>query len=316
MRITKKYAGKSCIGKQIYQPCEGFQNNLDAIQEAEKELDGLEKIFLKKIQSKSMLNSPSNSNLLDLQKKRSPSNRIQQREIDLDEESRVLRAEEQQDIFLTGKDDGKFFLPFPAKSTEAKRPSFRRNMSAPVFATFQSDFRDPLNQDDLYLFSSQMERPYPTAGQQSSGKSISSFAAKKRCHSVMALMDFEKLVSDETAAGEKPRLVLFLFSNSTICLGDLFYEFVTMIGSHSSQKQSRTNYSSQLASHAEHGSSSSGDNLTDPLRSQERISEIQPSFPEILPEPHENFDDQCIIVNQSSLSVAPDETTDESENFF
>jgi hypothetical protein len=45
MRITKKYSGQSCIGKQVFVPCEMTELNLRLIAECEKELIALEKQF-------------------------------------------------------------------------------------------------------------------------------------------------------------------------------------------------------------------------------------------------------------------------------
>lgn len=56
MRITKKFAGASCIGKQVYQHC---ASNVDTTAEifrvAEVELERLERLFLSRLGSKSLL---------------------------------------------------------------------------------------------------------------------------------------------------------------------------------------------------------------------------------------------------------------------
>ncbi|KAJ1420808.1 hypothetical protein B484DRAFT_332962, partial [Ochromonadaceae sp. CCMP2298] len=52
MRITKKFAGASCIGKQVFTPCEDYNLSFEAIQENEYELQRMEKLFLMRINSK------------------------------------------------------------------------------------------------------------------------------------------------------------------------------------------------------------------------------------------------------------------------
>ena len=51
MRITKKYAGASCIGKQVFQQCDDYFSNTSTIQENEIELQKLETLFLLRINS-------------------------------------------------------------------------------------------------------------------------------------------------------------------------------------------------------------------------------------------------------------------------
>lgn len=46
MRITKKYSGQSCIGKQIFVPCERSEANSRLIAKNEKELFALEQLFI------------------------------------------------------------------------------------------------------------------------------------------------------------------------------------------------------------------------------------------------------------------------------
>ena len=49
MRITKKYAGASCIGKQVFQLCDNYY---ECFQENERELQRLENLFLIRINGK------------------------------------------------------------------------------------------------------------------------------------------------------------------------------------------------------------------------------------------------------------------------
>lgn len=52
MRITKKYAGASCIGKQVFQLSESYY---DCFQENERELQRLENLFLVRINGKGLM---------------------------------------------------------------------------------------------------------------------------------------------------------------------------------------------------------------------------------------------------------------------
>eukprot|EP01040_Poterioochromonas_malhamensis_P012751 gene12751-13967_t len=285
MRITKKYAGKSCIGKQIYQPCEGFQENMEGIREAEKELEMFEKIFLNKIQAKAAASAALHS---PIHNTRSPSQRLLLKQAtssedltvqqtfaniesksdasDNEEDNRDLDEEEEAEA---GEGD-KFHVDSLASvpmvlesSSEArrrekhvitreggraryphKRSSFyRRNMSAPNLSTmnavrlgekgsvFLEDDSSPSNEpaerskrvtEEFLLLGGRV----PLHQMPNNAFAPSSLiTAKKRSHSVMALMDFEKLVNDEKAAG------------------DLFYEFITMMGNinGSNKRQTRQN---------------------------------------------------------------------------
>ena len=51
MRITKKFAGASCIGKQIFQPTEDIDES--ELRYAEEELNKLEAAFLSRLHGKS-----------------------------------------------------------------------------------------------------------------------------------------------------------------------------------------------------------------------------------------------------------------------
>ena len=50
MRITKKFAGASCIGKQVFQPSEGLLS--DRSEEID-ELEGLETLFFHRVGDRS-----------------------------------------------------------------------------------------------------------------------------------------------------------------------------------------------------------------------------------------------------------------------
>jgi hypothetical protein len=49
MRITKKYAGASCIGKQVFQPCEKFMLSIGTANIELQELEALEQMFLQRL---------------------------------------------------------------------------------------------------------------------------------------------------------------------------------------------------------------------------------------------------------------------------
>ena len=64
MRITKKFSGASCIGKQVYQPSADLAANRVDFASIEEELKELERTFLKRLFSKFGI-MPSSSSLLD-----------------------------------------------------------------------------------------------------------------------------------------------------------------------------------------------------------------------------------------------------------
>jgi len=50
MRITKKFAGASCIGKQVFQPCDQTSpDSIDEMKRAEEELSRLEQTFIERL---------------------------------------------------------------------------------------------------------------------------------------------------------------------------------------------------------------------------------------------------------------------------
>lgn len=49
MRVTKKFSGSSCIGKQIFQPCDETSVNMELIKRGELELNKLENTFRSRI---------------------------------------------------------------------------------------------------------------------------------------------------------------------------------------------------------------------------------------------------------------------------
>jgi hypothetical protein len=60
MRITKKFAGASCIGKQVFQPSDTTSSNSTTLKRVEEELSDLEKSFLKRLYGKSLGGSTNN----------------------------------------------------------------------------------------------------------------------------------------------------------------------------------------------------------------------------------------------------------------
>lgn len=61
MRITKKFAGASCIGKQVFQPCERSCVNVTAMQKAQSKLSELEVAFKLKLEQQKPSRNKSNS---------------------------------------------------------------------------------------------------------------------------------------------------------------------------------------------------------------------------------------------------------------
>jgi hypothetical protein len=208
MRITKKYAGKSCIGKQIYQPCEGYQNHLDAIKDAERELEMYEKIFLNKIQSKMQQSHGRLRVFTDRERPRNDSKATTSGNSEVDEGTSGEDGP---------NDDAEEGHLYPRLASHSPRhPLLRRNLSAPdLYHSTHDSFppRSPrlspnggikgelfikgehgsFSRDDAFLL-------FPPDDYYRSYQS-SPFSNKKRCRSVMALMDFEKLVTDDQAAG-------------------------------------------------------------------------------------------------------------------
>jgi hypothetical protein len=52
MRITKKFAGASCIGKQVFSPCEQTTPNVTEMRRCEDELCRLENVFVERLEQK------------------------------------------------------------------------------------------------------------------------------------------------------------------------------------------------------------------------------------------------------------------------
>ena len=66
MRITKKFAGASCIGKQVYQSCEESIASKSTLSRIEEELKELQQIFLKRLWNKSGGSSTNSFASLDM----------------------------------------------------------------------------------------------------------------------------------------------------------------------------------------------------------------------------------------------------------
>ena len=54
MRVTKKFAGQSCIGKQIFQPCDDTKYNIELMKRGTEELNKLENNFRCRSKGKKM----------------------------------------------------------------------------------------------------------------------------------------------------------------------------------------------------------------------------------------------------------------------
>lgn len=240
MRITKKFAGASCIGKQVYQPCESFEYPIDEIREHEAQLRKLEKQFIAKIGSKGRGLRGEN----DLSEEE-------------EEEEVKQEGEKRESIPATGKRKGVALssqnidpdvdeIVDESPATKYRFTSKKRVMSAPDLSqmdilrphntrqcgpqdskrlppdALKEYFGQPLGgeSDDFFIglqssgsrgsdrdtkfvvgASSANNSMNSRRGLSSRSKHNSSSMENKRSQSVMDLTEFERLVSDEKAAG-------------------------------------------------------------------------------------------------------------------
>ena len=274
MRITKKYAGESSIGKQIFHPSETFMSSEEDIREVEQQLCVLEKAFLKRINSKqSMVDEDGHGSSLR-SSQRASRNREKPAEYadyytaeNLDsldvfvESGHRRRSTQNGDRNSTssptfksesgpksGRNSGRSgrdksvspeatsfvtegtervtlvnmvntetgqsvvaeqkFSPYhkvdkSQASSSSQKSSSRRSFSAPNLSTLEqypSEFSFPpsvgqTNVPNIPSYSLQELNAHPQ-----------SMHKRKRSYSSMALMDFEKLVDDDGAAGTFPFL--------------------------------------------------------------------------------------------------------------
>lgn len=205
MRITKKYAGSSSIGKQLFQPCDNFHDVQDQIRGIETELARLEIIFLAKIHSK----LPSSDKLA-----LTPEPPLRK---GVNSSPGALDQTDQEDSGSNGSHPKLRLLNFEALSDGKMKPKLigphtsmnisgsilmdksKRTLSAPNLQHLV-----PIK-DKSAVLSMPLASSSSTKDDQSVLKPNYSSSKKtigwKRSRSVMALMDFEKLVADDQAAG-------------------------------------------------------------------------------------------------------------------
>ena len=217
MRITKKYAGSSSIGKQLFQPCDNFEEAQEHIGSIELELEKLERVFLAKIHSK----FPSSDKL-------SMTPESSRRKIALPS-SAPRDATDHED---SGSNDSFFAKSHPSEFSNTEKLNVKPIMISTINSSipFSGKKLFPLSVDNhkskrtlsapnlLHLASNissdanSMVLPPTLVKSNVSGKSkddqsslkanqVKKSVGWKRSRSVMALMDFEKLVADDQAAG-------------------------------------------------------------------------------------------------------------------
>lgn len=270
MRITKKYAGSSSIGKQIYQPSEDVDVNSESLKESEAELSALEETFLKKIKSKNGsqegedgeagLGIPRVPSTRSLRHKEKPAEFADYYTGDLDEledfedisnsKRKLHRDTSSNSLEHTlraskgagKKSDDKLNSPVSDVAEKIAAPEHRRFgiqrpagprssslvnnsrrvFSAPNLSTLENRRIpvDPINITDSGVDSGMNEAGDPITN-------------RKRSNSMMALVDFEKLVTDDSAAGTSSFLSLHELHNPNvgfyITSDDLFVEFVAQL---------------------------------------------------------------------------------------
>jgi hypothetical protein len=290
MRITKKYAGTSSIGKQVYQPSEEYMDNPDQFKENELELNRMERIFLKRVNSKNWNEeelSPASTSAKRAHSTRSL--RTREKSVDFtdyytgDFEEMTEQGSEQPQASSSSSNSRRRGLRNSAEAALQTKPSSntsaaflapnnrlarfkdeghhasvimlnafssRRFFSAPNLLALDPSFysssqpfaaADDSNQFGKGIYSSAFysrhrhlvqensaeaedftnlpNRLFPFSGSSNNNSTSSNRGLRKRSHSVMALMDFEKLVDDDEAAD------------------DLFLEFVTQMREKTQRKK-------------------------------------------------------------------------------
>jgi hypothetical protein len=205
MRITKKYAGSNSIGKQVFQPSEEFLTDSEAVRRIELELEKLESLFFDKILSKTTSNDDvGNTDSI----RRTPS-------------SRNLRSKEKPSSEYSDYYTGDLADVADLEDAPTRKKSRENSLSTNIFPMKFHNKNDG-NNAESELFSAQLKSTrrvfstpnlhslslLPTSQRVSSGNNnptnathTATAAHRKRSHSVIDLVDFEKLVEDDRAAG-------------------------------------------------------------------------------------------------------------------
>jgi hypothetical protein len=234
MRITKKYAGSSSIGKQLFQPCEPFEDMESVLDAHDVELAGLEARFLERIAGKKCNNSRGSRRPMDGNDDTDPFDPLQQHP-----SPHLEREQYEQLQALCTPQRLVYSLPYEAHALRKLHAS-KRVASAPNLSTMDARDRDHYERDATSAFYNNdlNKEPYarddnidntrfsrlPAIGeefnvdvfrQQTLARerererklaqhvtSVANATGWKRSRSVMAFMDFEKLAADDKAAGE------------------------------------------------------------------------------------------------------------------
>jgi len=171
MRITKKFAGASCIGKVVYQSIEEMASNgitIDINNDETLELQKLEDLFLSRLHGKSLLNNnttnKSNHN-------NNNDNKSMKRIVSAPSFSGLSSFAEKSSSDDDEEDDNT--TSYDKKSLSRKIGNNKKKL--------------PYIREEFY--------PKPTVN-------LHSFRSKKRSQSVMDFMEFEHYMGDDKAAGD------------------------------------------------------------------------------------------------------------------
>ncbi len=228
MRITKKYAGQSSIGKQLYQPCDNFLTDstiIALVAAGEEELQILELRFQERIAGKKSLPRSGSRQRLSLTPSKavdaSPEVSVHGTETvtvkgreGVKREAVPAEAASSSGSVSASQLHAPSLLSLPISGTSRPRNVLSRykrvysapNLSLSHFNGEGHSERDRESYDDsLPLEQSKRSRfgeregPAVSLAKGGTGNTASGW---RRSKSVMAFMDFEKLASDEQAAGK------------------------------------------------------------------------------------------------------------------
>ena len=193
MRITKKYAGATSIGKVVYQPLETSTLQVEDHTD-NKQLSQLEDLFLIKLKSKSLIED-----------KYFKFSKIVGRSSNSNSSDDSLKSSEEPTVGLNGQ---------PRSSIRG----MKRIVSAPNFLQMHSNSLESANENNLksnYRVALRREnRPkllseYVIGGIDSNAIDFSK--SRKRSQSVMDLTEYETYMIDDEAAGNSFILKLIYF---------------------------------------------------------------------------------------------------------
>ena len=195
MRITKKFAGASCIGKQVFQPQTVFQNT-SMLKTAENELNQLEKEFHARLgnrmTSHTAIRSTVNTRKLNKAKELNNNNN------DDDSSSPNSRDESDEDGYNDddefedlGYEKVKLFRGPNDKDNNSNR--IRRVISAPDITIYNEISNIPFRSLDKVFGESDYDKI--------ESNNYSTFKRRNRSQSAMNLREFERFIADDEAAG-------------------------------------------------------------------------------------------------------------------